>query len=139
MNISDYDLIYNNAAKLAKLASSSMRFRHGCVLIKGGQIVSYGFNKMSLFKDARKIEKILKVRMLYDGKASVHAEIDCFSRLNFNQKLVRGSTLVVYGESKAGNVVKSRPCPMCMKAANHLGVKKIIYSHTKRTQMVEEL
>jgi deoxycytidylate deaminase len=133
------DLLYENAANLAKLVSNKMRFRHGCVLVKNGKIISYGYNRYATSHEVKRVEKISGFKLSWNGIACVHAEIDAFAKLNFSQKAIRGSTLIVYGESRAGNVVKSRPCKCCMKAVQFLRVKSIIYSNTQKTRVMEKV
>lgn len=121
-----------------------LKYFHGCVIVdKHGNVISSGGNKNSLPKDVLEIEKILgssKVGSIrFDSIGRIHAEVEAFYNLNLDHRLIRGSTLVVYGESKAGTVVKSRPCANCMRLAEYFRVSRVIYSNTKNTITIEDL
>jgi len=131
--------LYNDALHEARKAQK-MRYRHGAVLVsKSGKVISKGYNRYSLNRDFKNIEQKVRDKLSFDGKFSVHAEVDCFSKLNFNQKLIKGSTLFIYGESKCKNTVKSRPCPNCMKLIRFLRIRTVVYSHTRDTSVVERV
>ena len=120
--------------------SKQLLYKHGCVLVNNrGLIISRGYNRMSLNGDFKNLQDSINARLSFGGVCSVHAEVDCLSKLGFDQKLIKGNTLVIYGESKGRNVIKSRPCANCMRLLRVMRVKRIVYSNTKNTRVIENV
>lgn len=120
------------AAQESLRADPKIAFSHGACLFKGDTILACGHNHYTLPVAVYDIEQILGSsltrRMRWNGRATMHAEIDCLSKLNFDSSTIRGSTLVVHGRSKAGNVLCSKPCDNCMHMIYFMGIKDIWYS-----------
>jgi deoxycytidylate deaminase len=136
-NFFDYIEIAKSLA--LKASRKNFNFRHGAVLVKNGKELSRGHNKRSLINEAKKAEGILNTNLCIEGMSIIHAEVDCFTQLNFNQKKIRNSLLFLYAESPAKNSHKARPCPNCLKLCQFLGIRKIIYSNKNNTITIEEI
>lgn len=119
----------NKAILLSEQVPKKMKYRHGAILVKNGEIISVGYNRLSLSSNSkiRDISKRYNIQLVFKEISTIHAEVSCFSSLNMRQDLIRNSTLYVYGESKCGNIVKSRPCCKCMKLCVFLGIKDVVY------------
>ena len=102
------------AAKIA-FKSTSIAHKHGCVIVKDGEIISEGYNH-------RKIH-------LYH-KCSVHAEIDALYKCPKRKSLQECEMYVVrIGPASLGYPLKySKPCPDCSKAIEKAKIKKVFYS-----------
>ncbi len=111
---------YFNYAHQAALKSSYGKIRHGAVLVKGGSVLSYGFNKDKFSSFAKKF------RCEHMGPATSHAEIDCL--LGIPRKKTVGATIYVVRINQDGQLRLSKPCPMCHAALKHCGIKKVVYS-----------
>lgn len=86
------------------------------VLVKSGRIIDFGINKMSpgVVKDPRYVHKAL------------HAELAL--ALKVEPETLRGATIYVAGYSRCGNVIKSKPCPLCEETLRQFGVKMVVYT-----------
>jgi deoxycytidylate deaminase len=99
-----------------KLAEKSMfRFRLGCVIAKGNNILGVGFNDG--VKTNPKSSHPFK---------SVHAEFDAV--LSARGKSLAGSTVYVSRILKDGSLAMSRPCEHCEGMLRKLGIKRVVYS-----------
>ena len=77
-------------------------------IIKGGKVLSRGFNKK-----------------MFDS--SIHAEIDALRRLRWQKNGAEGATITVIRYLSNDSFGMSKPCPDCMKALREAGVKRINY------------
>jgi deoxycytidylate deaminase len=106
-------LFFEKAALIA--ANSPVKnHRHGCVLVKDGEIISDGFNT---YVD----------HMAH--KFTIHAEVAAIGRLR--KKITQGCELYIVriGKESMGTPLKySKPCIDCSKAINKAGIKKVFYS-----------
>ena len=105
----------NRALNLAR-KSSCFSHRHGCVIVKGDEIVAEGYNHTDVH--------------LYH-KFSIHAEVDAISKLKKNRKYISQCDLYVVriGRDSMGNPLKySKPCPDCIKAIQKSGIRRVYYS-----------
>jgi len=103
---------------------STMRAKHGCVLVRNGQIISRGFNH-------------LKPTAMYHRKASIHAEVDAImkSPLRYFENnndvdiyVIRLDTSCNLEESDTTEFVYSRPCNNCKKAIKKYGFRRCFYT-----------
>lgn len=104
----------NMATKIAH--KSRERQRHGAVVVKNGNIVSVGHNKMVNHPNI--LGEFTK------NKASLHAEVAALR----NVKNPQGCTIFVSRVMKSGEVGLSKPCPECQEYIDSVGVKKVIYT-----------
>jgi deoxycytidylate deaminase len=91
-----------------------MKQKHGCVVVRGGSILSVGTNK---FKNH-------PAYVHEFDKCSVHAEIDALSRVSD----ARGADIYVARINRAGVERLSRPCVPCYKRLHNLGIRKIVFT-----------
>lgn len=111
---SKQEYFLNRASCIA--ARSSMMHRHGCVIVRNGEIVAEGYN--------------FTYTHLYH-KYSIHAEICCLSKLPKNKRMLGDCEMYVVriGTDNMGQPFKySKPCPDCTKAINKAGIKKVFYT-----------
>lgn len=101
------------AVKTAEL--SECQNRHGAVLIKGGNCIALGRNKMKNDPDT-----IKNIPYNY----SRHAEIDALARAGN----CKNSTLYIARINNKGDEMLSRPCTRCMSVIIQSGVKQVIYT-----------
>jgi len=94
-----------------------MNQKHGAVIVKGGRVMSVGFNK---WRNHPTIIESSKVKR----ECSVHAEMDAISRVTNP----RGATIYIARLSKRGCAALSRPCDNCYKSLIDAGISKIVYT-----------
>ena len=95
--------------------SSKMAKRMGACLVKGGKIISSGFNERKYSKLAR----------FHDSKTR-HAEISAL--LGVPKDKSRGADVYVYREWKNGRIADSKPCPPCLVQLRLAGVDRVYHS-----------
>lgn len=108
------EIFLKKAAEIAR--RSSMNHRHGCVIVRNGEIISEGFNHTEMH--------------MYHIN-SIHAEINCLMKLKRNTKILADADMYVVriGTEKMGNPLKySKPCSDCTKVILRSGIKRIYYS-----------
>lgn len=99
---------------------SEFNFRHGCVLVKGGQILNAAFNKVLYSSFATRFQN----RKQWRG--TKHAEIGVILGLDY--KLTSGADVYVVRVNNFGDFLLSSPCPMCRSVNRFVGIRRIIYS-----------
>lgn len=108
----------NKALELAK--RSTERHRHGAVLVKNGNVLSWGYNKMKshplVFGD--NAEDLIK------NHSGVHAEVDAIRKVANPENAV----LYVARLRRTGEPGLSKPCDRCEKAIADAGIKKVIFT-----------
>lgn len=93
-----------------------MKQQHGAVIVRGGRVVSRGWN---LFKNHP--ENVSSEHVL-DG-CSVHAERMAIARC---QKTV-GATIYI-ARNKSGRARFSKPCTGCERAIINAGISRVVYT-----------
>lgn len=93
---------------------SSMRHRHGAVIIYRNKIIGKGYNKYDLY-------------FKKDSVYSRHAEFEAIKNCK-NKKLIPHSCLLVIRIGMNKETRMSHPCSKCMKLINKVGIRKTIYS-----------
>lgn len=104
--------------KAASIAARSpvKNHRHGCIIVKDGEIVAEGFNYHTNH---------------FEHKFTIHAEVDALLKLKKNKKILSECELYVVriGTDLMGRPLKySRPCPDCTRAILKAGVKRVYFS-----------
>ena len=102
----------NRAIKIAY--TSTERQRHGCVIVKGGRVISVGVNTFRnhpLFVSEP------------SKNSSYHAEINAMRGVE-----VKGATVYVARISRNGSAAMSAPCIYCMHAIMKAGAKRIVWT-----------
>lgn len=100
--------------KKLKAQSDHPTHKHSCVIAKGNQVISIGFNK---YKTSPKSNHPYKM---------VHAELSAILDNKFAD--LAGSTAYIYRENHSGTPAMSRPCESCMVLLKLAKIKKICYS-----------
>lgn len=102
------------AKKIALLDQSKKKFYLGAVIAKGNKILSIGVN--SYKKTHTKCKDYYSQAMHAEMHAILTAEVD-----------IKGATIYIYRESKAGKRGCSRPCHRCMYNLQISGIKAIYF------------
>jgi deoxycytidylate deaminase len=85
--------------------STSKEYKHGALMVKGGNIISSGYNH-----------------------GTIHAEIHALSKIWSNK--IKGGIIISVRINKTG-FGNSKPCSNCRKTMQVLGINKIIYFKDK--------
>jgi len=93
-----------------------MEYKHGCVLLHHGKIISTGCN----YDKVQYKSKIL----CRNVSCSTHAEMSAIISL----KGKKADTLLVIRVGKDGTLRDSKPCQYCYQFIYKSGIKKIYYS-----------
>jgi len=103
------------ANKLSFKDATPKSYKFGVVLAKKHQIISIGVNK-----PYHTHSKSAGYRF-----GSVHAEIDAL--IGVAPENIRGSTIYVFRNSRAGKPGISKPCHRCEQILRECGVKEVFY------------
>lgn len=106
-------------AKKVARESEFERFRHGAVLVKGGSVISFSFNKNKFCPFAQRFRSL-------PGIPTVHAEVGCI--LGLPRSITTNADVYVVRLGSDNTVRLSKPCQMCQSCLSHVGVKRIFYS-----------
>jgi len=108
------------ASKEAK-KSKHKQHRLGAVIVKGGRILSTGFNEI-------RPSSLLKTNTL-------HAEASAILKLLKKNKFsdLAGSTMYVTRFTRGGNVGLSKPCQHCTDLIRSVGISCVNYSINRET------
>lgn len=102
---------YNLALEIAK--NSDCRYKHGAVIIRGGNVIATGINKITYNKYTKH----------YGGHCiTIHAEMKAIMNAAQN---VRGTTL--YSARSKGHKAISTPCGVCTVLMLEAGIYHIVY------------
>lgn len=113
--------IFRMAIKAQKL-SVYPKAKIGAAILLGNRVISVGYNHG---------EKAHPLVRKYNKFQGLHAELHCLfgSKAKYSEKnLLSGSKIVVYRETKNGELAMCRPCSVCQKILSMYGVKKMIYT-----------
>jgi len=111
---------YFDLAKRAAMESSYGKLRHGAVIVKGGSVVSFGFNKSNHCQFGQRFRHMDK------GPATQHAEISAI--LGLPRSATQGADVYVVRINNDCDWRMSKPCPMCEQALRFVGVKRVLYT-----------
>lgn len=103
------------AAKEAK-KSEHKQHRHGAVIVKGGNILSTGYNQL-------RPSNVLKTQTLH---AEAHAILKLLNARR-HQELV-GSTMYVSRWTRGGTLSNSRPCMVCHDLMRSVGISECVFT-----------
>lgn len=92
---------------------SCMTHRHGCVIIKGSEIVGEGFN--------RRTDNL-------EHMFSLHSEVVAISSVKRRSKGYLNNAIMIVVRLGKDGFNFSSPCEHCRKAIKKSGIKKIFYS-----------
>ena len=96
--------------------ANEYRWKHGCVVTRGGNVLSVGQSKRR--NDPRSVDPS------HLNKCSVHAEADALSRVSNTH----GTVVYVARTNKRGERRNSKPCVNCELFMQTCGVRKVVYT-----------
>jgi len=109
-----------------KIAENSTFDRHrlGAVIIKGGSVISTGYNSIRYTREI--------------GKSTLHAEEAAIIKLlkSRRQHLLVGSELYVTRVRPNGSCGLSLPCDRCMSLITSVGIKRVYYTTDEGTESI---
>ena len=105
------------ASQLAK-DNHGMKYSHGAVALKSNKVVGVGVNTMR----TSWLQRVYANKVGMPSKTCEHAEV---AAIRHAKEL---DTLVVVRVSARGELVSSRPCPICRELIQDSGVKHLYYS-----------
>ena len=111
---------YFDLAKRAAMESTYGKLRHGAVIVKGGSVVSFGFNKSNHCQFGQRFRHMDK------GPATQHAEISAI--LGLPRSATQGADAYVVRINNDCDWRMSKPCPMCEQALRFVGIKRVFYT-----------
>lgn len=91
---------------------SSMRSRHGCIILHGNRVVACGYNKY--------------LARPYNDKWSLHAEEAAL--IGKEKGFFSGATMLIVRLGPEGGIVLSKPCERCEKLIRATGIRAVYYS-----------
>ena len=114
------------AARQAK-RSQFKQHKVGAVIVKGGNILSTGFNSI-------RPSKIL-------GTKTLHAEAAAVLQLLKQRRLhdLAGSEIYVTRFTRGGRVGMAKPCSACQQLLQSVGIQRVTYTDGNGDTVVEKL
>lgn len=110
---------YMEITKKIALTSEFKTFKHGAILVKGGNIFSQSCNKYNYSRFCNKF----KCR---PGNVTIHAELGTI--LGIDKSVTTNATIYVCRIGVDNTFRLSKPCNMCQECARYVGISKIVYS-----------
>jgi deoxycytidylate deaminase len=109
------------AGKQADKAPQNLRHKLGAVVVKGGRILSTGYNEVRYTKELK--------------KPTLHAEQSAILKLLKRRRLhdLVGSSIYVYRRTPGGNLGNACPCSVCMDLIRSVGIKRVFYTEDNNT------
>ena len=107
------------AQKLASMSESNTRTRHGCVIVKAGNVIAVGVNQY------RNDPNLFDFTLDNTDYISVHAEEACLKALSHQ---ARNCTAYIARLNSASKTSMSRPCNRCMRQLKAAGIDKLVYT-----------
>lgn len=102
--------------------------QHICaVIVRGGNVLSVGFNKPGMNSFVQHFQNITKQRWC----STTHAEQDAILRVRNSIDLTCSKIFVVRirkEKSPLGNMGLARPCPICQEVIRQYGIKRAYYT-----------
>lgn len=123
---------------IARWFTFAKRYLHRCdhhshnivaIVLVNKSVVAVGWNNIN--KTHPKMAK-------YSEHKKKHAEVMALSKAKTKNHDLSNAQLIVYGQTKAGNQICSKPCKYCQQIIKDYGVKEVIYSsHTGFSSYIE--
>lgn len=119
-------MVHRLASKAA-LNSEHRQHRMGAVIVKGGRVLSTGYNQL-------RPSKLI-------GTNTLHAEAHAVLKLLKDNRLhdLVGSDCYVTRFTRGGRVGMSRPCPHCMELLRSSGVRRVYFTTDNEQTLMEKL
>lgn len=116
--LSKRDKAYLSVARFCATKSKA-RNTHGAVIVKGGRVLSTGWNKNRNHPAIVSPEHI-------KTECSYHAEEVAIREAGEDN--VRGAVIYVARISKNGDDRDSKPCPKCAALIRQAGIKRVVFT-----------
>lgn len=114
---------------LNQASKSTMRTKHGCVIVKGKHIISSGSNNELYHSESNAIlQHMCKNFITLNYKKNIQRLIYIINKNNDIIKKLKGSCLYVLRVDKNGELSNSKPCVWCTELIKNIHFKKIIYT-----------
>lgn len=123
-------MLYSNIIKKAinEANKSTYNPKIGAVVFKGKRIYGSGYNDIRSSSISRKYKK---------WEESLHAEQSALLNLDWNK--LKGASILVYRMNKVGQVGMAKPCSMCRKLIEYIGIKNIYYTNQNGEIVLEKV
>ena len=105
------------AARIAKQAPSEQIFRVGCVIVKGGTPISFGYNNMTKTHP----RAVRSYEYPY-----IHAELAAM--IGVDEDELKGATAFVARIGRSGKIRIAKPCDGCQEELRRYGIKEVWYT-----------
>lgn len=117
---------YNNnmtntvVKKLQNLRSQSNHKQHklSALILHRGRPISFGYNNQT--KTHPRIKK-------YSDVKTMHAEMSALFKVR-NVSILKDCTMVIYRETRDGNMANAKPCEVCAEMLKDVGISVVVYS-----------
>lgn len=106
-------------AKKCALTSDFKTFKHGAILVKGGNIFASSPNKYNYSRFCSRFQ-------CRPGNVTIHAELGTI--LGIDKSVTSGATIYVCRVGLDGTFRNSKPCQMCQECTRYVGISKIVYT-----------
>lgn len=116
--ISNRDRRYIARAGVLALMSTE-RFKHGCIVVRGGRVIGVGVNTFR--NNPNNVERPKE-------EASYHAETNAMKNID-----AVGATIYVSRVNAATDLTLSAPCFRCLNFIKSSGVKRVVWSVDNKT------
>lgn len=104
-------------AAIEECNQSELWPRIGAVVFKGKKIYGSGHNAIRTSSISNKHKKWFN---------SLHAEQAALNKLDWNS--LTGASILVMRISKSGVIGNAKPCPVCSKIIEYVGIKHVFYT-----------
>lgn len=127
MNFSERDKRFFDCARSMARLSSHKITRVGAVITDGKTVVSTGYNSEQTHPIQMRYNVHRNFKDINSGVSHcLHAEIAAFVKVK--RKSLRGMRIYVSRLTRLGYSGLARPCPACMAAIRHYGIRDIFYT-----------
>lgn len=104
--------------------------KHGAIVVKGGTVISVGFNKGCFSSFGKRFRH----KNIQKGNATLHAEIAAI--LGLDKSATDGADVYVVRVGKLNDWKISKPCPMCQEALKFCGISRVFYTTDENWEMM---
>lgn len=112
-------------ANKVALKSEHKQHRHGAVIVKGGRVLSTGYNQL-------RPSNVIKTPTLH---AEAHAILKVLG--DRRQHELVGATMYVSRWTRGGCLSLSKPCPSCTDLLRSVGIRDCVYTTSTGTERMK--